>query len=196
MKNLPNAITISRILVTPVLLLLILSDTLLGQGVALGLFVLAAISDYADGKLARVYGVRSRLGQFLDPFADKVLVLGTFAVLAFLIPHVVPWWGVVLIALRDVVVTAMRSYLEAHGRSLRTLPVAKAKTTVQLIFLIAVLLLLVASKLPGTPGAQARWLLESPIPFALMLGVVAFTLYTGVVYLLRQEQTTPANQDG
>ena len=72
MKFVPNALTISRIVVTPILLVLLFWDTLVGQGSALVLFILAAISDYFDGKLARTYGVPTRLGQFLDPFADKV----------------------------------------------------------------------------------------------------------------------------
>src|SRR5690625_4516801 len=117
MRHLPNAITIARILVTPVLLVLLLSGTLLGQFLALILFIGAAISDYVDGSLARRYGVGSRLGQFLDPFADKVLVLGTFAVLSYLMPDQIPWWGVLLVAVRDFAVTGLRSWVEARGKS-------------------------------------------------------------------------------
>jgi hypothetical protein len=94
MKHLPNALTIVRILLTPVLLWLLLIDTFWGYASGLGLFIVAAVSDYLDGMLAREYQVDSRLGQFLDPLADKILVLGTFAVLAYLMPRQVPWWGV------------------------------------------------------------------------------------------------------
>lgn len=196
MKFVPNAITITRILVTPVLLVLLLSDTLLGQVWALGLFIFAAISDYLDGKLARSLQVGSRLGQFLDPFADKILVLGTFVALIVLIPEVVPWWGVVLIALRDVGVTGLRTWAESHGRSLRTLPSARYKTAVQLVFLIAVLVLLVAEKIPGELGQQAVWLLRSDIPFVIFLFVVAFTVVTGILYALRQEYTSSIELNG
>ncbi len=198
MKHVPNALTIIRIIVTPVLLVLLLSGTFVGNLSALILFVLAAISDYLDGKLARVYKVGSRLGQFLDPIADKVLVLGTFAVLSYLLPTQVPWWGVLLIALRDAGVTWLRSWAESRNRSLRTLPIAKAKTAVQLTFLITLLVLLTAERLPGVDVVReaANWILNSPIIFIGMMLVVLFTLYTGIVYLFKQEYSSPVKLDG
>jgi CDP-diacylglycerol--glycerol-3-phosphate 3-phosphatidyltransferase len=190
MKNVPNAITIGRIVLTPVVLFLLFSESFAGRFSAFVVFVIAAISDYYDGKLARSYAVPSRLGQFLDPFADKILVLGTFAALALLIPHVVPWWAVALIAVRDLMVTLLRAWNESHGRSLRTLPLAKAKTTVQLTFLIATLLLLTMTKLAGAIGAYADWLLASPIPLVCLLFVVGFTVWTGALYVLKREEGT------
>ena len=192
MKYVPNAITISRIVVTPILLALLFWETVVGQGVALVLFILAAISDYFDGKLARTLGARSRLGQFLDPMADKVLVLGTFTALAFLIPQVVPWWAVALIALRDVVVTGLRLWAESKGRTMRTIPMAKTKTTLQLIFLIGILVMLTARHLPGVLAEIAIWVLQSVIPFILLMAVVALTLYTGFWYLFNKDYVSPA----
>jgi len=192
MKFVANAITIGRIVLTPVVLVLLSWDTLEGQGGALALFIVAAVSDYVDGKVARAFGVRSRLGQFLDPFADKVLVLGTFAALAFLIPQIVPWWAVALIALRDVVITGMRLWAESKGRTLRTIPMAKTKTTLQLVFLIGVLVLLTARHLPGVIAEVAAWVLQSVIPFILLMVVVALTVFTGLWYLFNQEYVSPA----
>src|SRR5690625_7332268 len=114
MRHLPNAITIARILVTPVLLVLLLSGTLLGQFLALILFIGAAISDYVDGSLARRYGAGSRLGQFLDPLPDKPLVLGTFAALPYLMPDQTPWSGVLLVAMSDSAVTGLGYSVEAR----------------------------------------------------------------------------------
>jgi CDP-diacylglycerol--glycerol-3-phosphate 3-phosphatidyltransferase len=193
MKNVPNAITISRILLTPVVLALLFTDTFGGRLGALVVFIVAAISDYYDGKLARSFKAGSRLGQFLDPFADKVLVLGTFAALAILIPRVVPWWAVVLIAARDFLVTGLRTWHEANGRTLRTMRLAKAKTTVQLVFLIATLVLLTATEMNGVIQSTARWVMNSPIPWYLMLFVVLFTVWTGVVYLFRGEESAPSS---
>ncbi len=182
MRHLPNALTIARIALTPVLLVLLLSGTFTGQLAALGLFVAAAISDYLDGKLARSFRARSRLGQFLDPFADKVLVLGTFICLAVLLPEQVPWWAVGIIAARDLLVTGLRTWVEARGRSLRTLPMAKTKTTVQLVFLMGMLMLLVLRRLPGALGRYAEQILEGPLPLLLLIGLVALTVLTGLWY--------------
>ncbi len=190
MKYVPNALTIGRIVVTPIMLILLFSESLVGFGTALVLFILAAVSDYLDGKIARDYKVRSRFGQFLDPLADKVLVLGTFIVFAVLIPEIVPWWGVALIALRDAAVTALRSWSEARDRSLRTLPIAKAKTAVQITFLIAMLIVLTGAKLQGGLGEASEWILASWMPFAAFLIVVAFTVVTGFMYFLKQEYTS------
>ncbi len=189
-RHLPNALTILRMVATPVILVLMFSPTLGGRLAALILFVLAAISDFADGHLARRYNSPSRIGRFLDPLADKVLVLGTFIGLAWLLPAVVPWWAVAIIAVRDVAVTVRRMYAESQGKSVRTLPMAKTKTTLQLVYLIGMLAALAAAKFPGWLGSVGNWVLDSWIPMALLLAVVAITAYTGLLYLLRAEYTS------
>jgi CDP-diacylglycerol--glycerol-3-phosphate 3-phosphatidyltransferase len=183
MRYLPNTLTFARIALTPVLLLLLLDGTFAGHMAALGLFIAAAFSDYLDGKLARSLKARTRLGQFLDPFADKVLVLGTFGCLAVLMPKHVPWWAVGIIAVRDLLVTVLRTWAEARGRSLRTLPLAKTKTAVQLAFLLGMLLLMVLRRLPGVVGESARAILSSVLPLAFLLALVALTVATGLWYI-------------
>ena len=189
MRHLPNALTVTRILLTPLVLLLLTWKTPAGQGGALLLFMAASASDYFDGRLARSYGARSRLGKFLDPLADKVLVLGTFITLAALHPAAVPWWAVALIALRDAGVTGLRTYAESRGHTLPTLPLAKSKTTAQLFYLVGMLALLTAAQAPAL-RADATWVLErSVLPLALLLLVVALTLFTGALYLLPRHLT-------
>lgn len=201
MKHLPNALTIGRIVIVPVFLVFLFWGTLTAQFVATVLFIIAAISDYWDGRLAREYGVGSRLGQFLDPLADKVLVLGAF--FAFLFLPEDPegnrlaaewwWWAVGLIALRDVAVTALRAWAERQGRSIQTRYAAKLKTTVQLTFLIATLVFLTASKLTqfdgwvGDLGVYAGLALYSPATSVLLLVTVVLTLWTGALYFTRQQ---------
>ncbi|MEM6647562.1 MAG: CDP-diacylglycerol--glycerol-3-phosphate 3-phosphatidyltransferase [Bacteroidota bacterium] len=187
-QHLPNLITFSRILVTPfILVLLLMSKTWVGFTLAAALFIYAAISDYWDGKLARERGTSSRLGRFLDPLADKVLVLGTFIVLAIQYPQVVPWWAVALVAIRDVAVTAFRSYVEAKGQSLRTTSAAKWKTTFQLTFVIAFLVFLAASYAPEPVGSVVDAYLMSPFTFWLMIVTTAVTLWTGALYFTKRE---------
>jgi len=188
MKYLPNAITIIRILITPVVLLLLLKGTTASLMWAWVLFIAASISDYLDGKLARTLEVPSRLGQFLDPLADKVLVIGTFAVLAYRYPHLIPWWVVAVIALRDVGVTWLRTAMESRGRSLKTLRVAKTKTAVQLIFLLTTLTLLVVARLPGAIGSAGAEFLRTSVLYVLAAIVAVFTAGTGIVYLFSSDR--------
>lgn len=185
MKYIPNALTITRIVVTPILLFLLVSDTLTGYAWAFGLFVFASISDYLDGKLARLYKIGSSLGQYLDPFADKILVLGTFIALIFVLPELVPVWAVVLIAVRDVAVTSLRSWARMTGRNLTTMRSAKIKTTFQLTFLILTLLLLTLSRIPGTVGQSVLPVLQGDFLYWFLVVVVLVTLASGVLYFLK-----------
>ncbi|PSQ66981.1 MAG: CDP-diacylglycerol--glycerol-3-phosphate 3-phosphatidyltransferase [Bacteroidetes bacterium QH_2_64_74] len=183
LRYIPNLLTVGRILVTPLLLVLLSVQSQAGQMSAVFLFVLASLSDYYDGVLARRFGVRSRLGQYLDPLADKVLILGTFIALALEAPDLVPWWAVVAIALRDVVVTIFRSWAEATGQMLPTYRVAKGKTMLQILFLFAILVLRAATHTSPPLQEAARWILyESQLPGLALIGVVGFTLATGALY--------------
>ena len=182
-RYIPNLLTLGRILVTPLLLVLLSVQSQAGQMSAVFLFVLASLSDYYDGVLARRFGVRSRLGQYLDPLADKVLILGTFIALALEAPDLVPWWAVVAIALRDVVVTIFRSWAEATGQMLPTYRMAKGKTMLQILFLFAILVLRAATHTSPPLQEAARWILyESQLPGLALIGVVGFTLATGALY--------------
>jgi CDP-diacylglycerol--glycerol-3-phosphate 3-phosphatidyltransferase len=184
-RYIPNLLTVTRILVTPLLLLLLTVPSQEGQACALGLFVLASLSDYYDGVLARRYQVRSRLGQYLDPLADKILVLGTFGMLAFQEPTLVPWWVVGVIALRDVAVTGLRSWVEAWGKTLRTYRVAKLKTMIQLAFLFGVLVLRTGTYASPPVRQWATWVLrDSALPGIALAVVVGFTVATGGLYLI------------
>jgi CDP-diacylglycerol--glycerol-3-phosphate 3-phosphatidyltransferase len=183
LRYIPNLLTVGRILVTPLLLVLLSVQSQAGQMSAVFLFVLASLSDYYDGVLARRFGVRSRLGQYLDPLADKVLILGTFIALALEAPDLVPWWAVVAIALRDVVVTIFRSWAEATGQMLPTYRMAKGKTMLQILFLFAILVLRAAAHTSPPLQEAARWILyESQLPGLALIGVVGFTLATGALY--------------
>jgi CDP-diacylglycerol--glycerol-3-phosphate 3-phosphatidyltransferase len=184
-RYLPNLLTVARILVTPLLLLLLTVPSQEGQACAVALFVLASVSDYYDGMLARRFQVRSRLGQYLDPLADKILVLGTFGMLAIEAPSVVPWWAVAVIALRDLAVTALRTWVEAWGNSLQTFRVAKLKTTIQLFFLFWVLVLRTGTHMSPPMREWSAWILyESYLPGVALALVVGFTVATGALYLV------------
>ena len=207
MKHVPNALTVGRIIVAPVCLYFLWTGTFWGQLIGAVLFILAAISDWLDGQLARKYGVGSRLGQFLDPLADKVLVLGAFFLVPFLEPigdglerpagAWLPWLAIGAITARDVAVTVLRSVYERQGRSLRTSAAAKWKTAWQLTFLITAFVFLAgthARSLGGALGQLGQFLyaaLASPAPLVFLVLTAAVTVYTGVLYF-RGMSTTPS----
>jgi CDP-diacylglycerol--glycerol-3-phosphate 3-phosphatidyltransferase len=195
MKHLPNSLTIARILLTPVFLMFILVDTFLAQLLALGVFILAAVSDWLDGLVARRFDADSELGRYLDPFADKVLVLSAFIVLPFLLPSVVPWWAVIVIAVRDIIITGLRIFASYRNRPLRTLPLAKTKTASQLTFLIVVIGLLVVRRAPDARGLNqfASDALQSNFVYFFLLVVVVLTAVTGIMYFLRQPVNEPVS---
>lgn len=198
MKHVPNALTIGRILVAPVCLYLLWTGTLWGQVGGAALFIVAAITDWLDGHFARRYGVGSRLGQFLDPLADKILVLGGFFLVPFLDPldnglaslggGWIGWLAIAAIAVRDVAVTVLRAAYERRGRTLQTSSAAKWKTAWQLTFLITAFVFLAgahARALGGALGSLGAFLyaaLASPAPLVFLVITAAVTVYTGVLY--------------
>lgn len=187
MKHVPNALTIIRMVVTPILLLLLFADSLAAHAWALGLFVFASLSDWADGLVARRFGVGSRLGQFLDPVADKVLVLGTFAALIFILPDDVAWWLVAIIAFRDLAVTVYRVQLKRSGRVLTTSRNAKWKTAAQLTFLISVLVFMTAQRSVEPLVGWMNTLFASGALFWALMAVTAVTLWTGLEYFINPD---------
>ncbi len=160
-----NAVTLVRILALPVLVLMVLDDG--SEWSALALWVILAGSDCFDGWLARRHGA-TRSGAFLDPLADKFLVLGAMAAL---VAKSVMWWlPVALIAVREVALSAYRSYVGRRGVSVPARMQAKVKTWVQAIA--------VGLAIAPVSGDGYR---------ALRVGVlwaaVALTLVTGAQYL-------------
>jgi CDP-diacylglycerol--glycerol-3-phosphate 3-phosphatidyltransferase len=207
MKHVPNTLTVSRMLMAPLSLWGLWTGTFTGQLFGTALFIAAAITDYWDGRIARDYGVGSRLGQFLDPLADKVLVLGGFFLVPFLDPlgrglaapagAWLPWTAILIIAARDLAVTVLRSLYERRNRPLRTLSVAKWKTAWQLTFLITIEVFLVFAhgrRLDGFWGAFGRFfygVLESPFPLVFLVLTAAVTVYTGALYFVHPEPAPP-----
>jgi CDP-diacylglycerol--glycerol-3-phosphate 3-phosphatidyltransferase len=149
-----------------------------GAVVALAIFLTAGMTDIIDGRLARRLQVESVTGKMLDPLADKVLVLSAFVSFVFL--DLVQAWMVVLIILRDVLVTAIRFLLETRHMPMSTSNLAKGKTAVQITLIILILSYLSLKSyqaLPVTDFIEGLHLI-----LILMFVTVLITLYTGVDY--------------
>lgn len=129
--NLPNLLTLARVAAVPVVVILLLSDSLSSGIWAAAVFGLAAVTDFIDGWLARKWSVVTVLGKFLDPLADKLIVM---AALIMLIPlDRVPAWAVFLILAREMVVTGLRSIACSEGIVIDASDLGKYKTIYQMV---------------------------------------------------------------
>lgn len=128
--NLPNSITIGRVALVPVFLFLSYGDANGYAVAAFIVFAVASLSDFVDGRLARSRGLESRLGAFLDPTADKLLVGA--ALLVLVDTRGFPLWAALLIAFREVAVQILRTQIAGAGGSLPASTAGKWKTTLQI----------------------------------------------------------------
>ena len=145
--TLPNKLTIVRICLTAVIALFLFMPGLTSKVIALVAFLIASLTDWLDGYLARRWHQTSALGALLDPIADKVLVLGTFSAFAQL--HIVPWWVVWLIALRELLVTGARLMATRRHIILAAEREGKQKTVSQLIAAVVVLIVVILQEMRG-----------------------------------------------
>lgn len=128
--NLPNAITIGRIALVPLFVFLAYGDTEGAAYAALGVFVIASLSDFVDGYLARRSSIITRAGEFLDPLADKLLVGA--ALYALVVTRAFPLWAAGVIAAREVIIQLLRIRIVSAGGTLPASHLAKLKTVLQI----------------------------------------------------------------
>ena len=144
--NLPNSITMTRIIMIP-LFLWILSSHFPGRGLsgeqeilASILFVLASITDGLDGYLARKRGQITTIGMLLDPLADKIMVTAAFIALVAYNPEVVKVWIVVVIIGREFLISGLRSIASSEGFTITASELGKLKTVVQIVSVVSAIL--------------------------------------------------------
>ena len=137
-RGLPNLLTFGRVVMIPIVLVLLDRGTPRACYWASLVYALAAITDALDGWLARRQGLVSVLGKFLDPLADKLIVAAT---LVWLLPMGrIPAWAVVLLLIREITITALRSIAGAEGLVIAAGDGGKAKTALQMIGIICLIL--------------------------------------------------------
>ncbi|MCB0743927.1 MAG: CDP-diacylglycerol--glycerol-3-phosphate 3-phosphatidyltransferase, partial [Ignavibacteriae bacterium] len=123
---LPNQLTTLRIILTPVFLFLFLSENPILKQISLAIYILAAITDWYDGWLARKFNYITTWGKFMDPLADKVLTSTAF--FAFVAIGVLELWMVLVVVFRDLLITGLRLFADWKKKSFTTSKLAKAKT--------------------------------------------------------------------
>ena len=178
--NLPNQLTFLRLILAVILFCVIAWECYLTGMV---LFIIAAATDWLDGWYARRYQQVTTLGRILDPFADKVVVCGTFIFLVAIPEMRTPYglwpWMVVVIVGRELLVTALRSFIEERGADFSAKWSGKLKMVLQCIAAGAALYYLsYASPIADAP-AWVKWTVGASIWSALVL-----TVYSGVGYVI------------
>ena len=180
MLTLPNILTLSRIFAVPILVFLLWKPSWFDYAITFGLYCLVGITDYFDGYLARTQGTVSRLGVFLDPIADKIMVVAVVIMLissrqASGVPiihdfHIIP---ALVILLREITVSGLREFLAGIQVSVPVSQLAKWKTTFQLVALGALIL----------AGALPQWEWVHVVGLGSLWAAAALTLLTGWDYL-------------
>jgi len=179
--NLPNALTIFRVILTPFFIYLLFSSSMYSNLYALIIFILASVTDAFDGYYARKYNIETEFGNFLDPLADKILVSSAF--ISFYLLDLIELWMVVVILSRDFFITFLRIVMKKNGQSLKTSRIAKSKTAVQLILIIFILIFLALEKMEASMFSLfGNIILEYNIVHNATFVVSIFTFYTGFRY--------------
>nr|WP_315096537.1 CDP-alcohol phosphatidyltransferase family protein [uncultured Cellulomonas sp.] len=166
----PNAISLARLLMVPVFALLLAREQ---DGWALGVLAVSGASDWLDGVLARRLGQVSRVGQLLDPAADRLFIIVTLVALAW--RDIVPWWLLAILGLRDVVLAVMLVVLARAGYAPLPVHLAGKAGTFALLYAFPLLLLAQWDSWVGAVAGVAGW--------AFALWGVALYWFSAVVYL-------------
>lgn len=186
----PNQLTFLRILLAPVFLAFLFSADPLMRQLSLLVFIVAMLTDWYDGWVARRWGYVTRWGTFLDPLADKVVT--SAALIAFVYLNLVPSWTVWLIVIRDIVITFLRSYAELKAKPFDTTRMAKTKTLLQFVAIYYVLLAYIARDTEYFRlrfGTTLDLLLDPSLLYAMMVIIAFITVLTGVLYVVNNWAT-------
>jgi CDP-diacylglycerol--glycerol-3-phosphate 3-phosphatidyltransferase len=180
--NLPNILTLARIAAIPLMAVLLLSPTKSAGFWAAALFSLASITDWLDGYLARRMGIVTVFGKFLDPIADKLIVM---AALIMILPFGrVPAWMVLVILGREIIITGLRGIASSEGIVIQASDLGKYKTIFQIVAIIGLLL---HYDYNWFFGMQHQWLfvnMHNVGMFYLWIATL-LTVWSGIDYLAR-----------
>jgi CDP-diacylglycerol--glycerol-3-phosphate 3-phosphatidyltransferase len=196
--NLPNALTVGRIVITPLIAVLPFANSWTLRLAAFALFVVAAVSDYVDGKLARSRKQETDFGRLLDPLADKLLLVGTFVpmyLLAVRFPFITPfgdvglaWWVIAIVLGRELFMTIFRQAAARRGVVIAAIGPAKWKTGFQLVWQGSAYFWFFAATLANnrrwrTPAWHGFALFNGTVGTLVMTAAVVLTIYSFVIYL-------------
>jgi CDP-diacylglycerol--glycerol-3-phosphate 3-phosphatidyltransferase len=184
--NMPNKLTLSRIILSPIFMSFFLVENSLSQVIGFGVFLLAGLTDLIDGHYARKYGIITGFGKFMDPLADKILV--TTALIALVSLGYVRSWMAMLIVAREFYVTGIRSLAAYRGAIIAPSFWAKVKTATQMSSITFILLVVTVNSALAAGNSPIKVLLafNHQLVFDLAMGLTTLiTLYTGLDYTIK-----------
>lgn len=188
--NLPNKLTVGRIILVPFFVVALLANFPLNNAVALIIFIAASLTDMFDGKIARKNGLVTDFGKFADPLADKILVLA--ALLCFVQLGICDCVAVIIVLFREFSVTSIRLIAASKGKVVAANMWGKAKTVSQMIAIIAVIAMQIVLELSEVGLNFINTATFEPIFFVvgeiLIWISVVFTIISGVVYIIQNRQ--------
>jgi CDP-diacylglycerol--glycerol-3-phosphate 3-phosphatidyltransferase len=191
--NWANRITLSRLALTVIFVVALNSSWQYARTAALVIFLIAGLTDFIDGEIARRYGVITNFGKLMDPLVDKIMVAAAFISLVPL--KAVPAWAATTVVARDFLVTGLRLMASAKGRVLPAESLGKQKTSWQVITVIFFLGLFSASELrfanEGSTWWLQAWNQAGPV---LVWITVVLTLYSGLGYVWRNREVIEPDQ--
>ena len=168
--NLPNKLSIARVLCIPAIVTLLHFPSGTCRIIAAALFIIGCLTDFLDGRIARKRNLVTDFGKFIDPVADKLLVLTTLIMLVYL--DMIPAWIVIIILCRELAVDGLRMVAVTKGNVIAAGPLGKWKTACQMILISAMLIL--------NLSVYQSW------PLAVLAGIsVLLTLGSAVDYFIR-----------
>jgi CDP-diacylglycerol--glycerol-3-phosphate 3-phosphatidyltransferase len=191
--NWANRITLSRLALTVLFVVSLNSSWQYARTTALVIFLIAGLTDFIDGEIARRYGIITNFGKLMDPLVDKIMLAAAFISLVPL--KAVPAWAATTIVARDFLITGLRLMASAKGRILPAESLGKQKTSWQVITVLFFLGLFSASELrfanEESVWWQHAWNQAGPI---LVWITVALTLYSGLAYAWRHRELIAPDQ--
>jgi CDP-diacylglycerol--glycerol-3-phosphate 3-phosphatidyltransferase len=185
--NLPNKLTMLRVILIPIMVIIYLLLDVIGPVTYLLMgiiFVIASFTDYLDGAIARKRNIVTTFGKFMDPLADKLLVMSALLILADvaakgLVPGLwMPFWAPIIILAREFIVTSVRLVAVGEGNIIAASKLGKAKTAVTMVAIIWYLFLF----------AYIDSIIIQSIGIIFMALAVALTLYSGVDYVWKNRK--------
>jgi len=184
--NLPNKLTVLRIILAGFFMLFLFSQGVIAKTLALITFLIASLTDFLDGYIAKKYNMITDFGKLMDPIADKILVLSAF--LAFVEMELIPAWMVVIIIFREVSITGLRMSASLKGKIIAADDGGKHKMISQVFSIFAILLFLIfreaGMNIFGFWNSTTEKIYKDAI-FVLMLITTILTLISGISYLIK-----------